>query len=69
VSKKGTLGTTMTQMSPIPTDTTSASDAPNMCVGAGVVDKIATDIVASPGMGQRRAATGKYESEKRKDTA
>lgn len=33
----------------------------------GPVDKIAEDIVASPMQGQRRSATGQYESVKRRD--
>lgn len=33
----------------------------------GNVDVVAKDVVASPMMGQRRSATGEYESEKRRD--
>jgi len=54
----------MTQMSNVPTDTTSSADAPSMYTGPkGHVDQIAEDIVAGPQQGPRRSATGERESE------
>ncbi|HXP82572.1 MAG TPA: hypothetical protein VN976_21920 [Verrucomicrobiae bacterium] len=64
MSNKNRLGTPMTQMSNVPTDTTSSADAPSMYTGPkGRVDQIAEDIVAGPQQGPRRSATGERESE------
>jgi hypothetical protein len=64
VSNKDRLGTPMTQMSKIPTDSTSSSDAPSMYTGPkGHVNDIAEDIVAGPQQAPRRSATGEREAE------